>query len=140
MLGFGNPVRRDDAVGIHVAERLAASLGDAVIVLTAQQPLPEWAPALAEVDVAYMIDADPAATRLRLRRLEMATVDSALGAHSLAPAHLLALTLAVFGRAPQTYLLSLPASDFLYGETLSPRTAAYADMAVRLVERRLRAP
>jgi hydrogenase maturation protease len=164
--GYGNPLRGDDGAGWHVASRLedcrgdpegppgfaAASGGPAVLVLRGQQPVPEWAAALAEADVAYLVDAAPGAARdrtaagLRLRALTDeaggpmgGAVDAGspggglIDGHAVGPAGLLAVCRALYGRAPVTYLLSIPADAFGFGEHLSPRTAAGVREAVRLL-------
>jgi hydrogenase maturation protease len=139
--GYGNTLRRDDGVGWRVAAALAERRSDGVTVLLGQQPLPEWAETLAVTEVAYFVDASlTASDRPRLRRLTPVPDASLLDGHGLRPAHLLWLADRLYGRAPASYLLALPAVDLGFGEALSPRAARAAGRAIRLLERRLVGP
>ena len=138
VVGYGNPLRRDDGAGIQVAESVARRWGERITVLVGQQPVPEWAAVLSEVDVAFIVDAARDGTgRPRLRRLGPAGADPALGGHGFGAPHLLGLTQALYGRAPSTYLLSIPTADLGFGEGLSSATAQAVERAVRLLDRRL---
>jgi hypothetical protein len=53
--------------------------------------------------------------------------------HAVGPAGLLAVCWALYGRAPKTYLLSIPAEEFGFGEQLSACTAAGVRQAVSLL-------
>lgn len=88
MVGVGNPLRSDDAVGLHVARRLRESLACDPQVAVEEQ----WAgglrlaEAMAGYDRAVVVDAieDPAAPPGTLRRLELGDLGSA---RNLACAH-----------------------------------------------------
>jgi hydrogenase maturation protease len=140
VIGYGNPLRGDDGVGWRVAEAVAERWGERVTVLMGQQPVPEWAAALAEADVAFFIDASlHVGDGLHVRRLRPLTDAPGLGAHAFGPRDLLQLSQAVYGSAPVTYLLPLPTESLDFGEGLSPRTTRAAERAVRLLDRRLTA-
>jgi hydrogenase maturation protease len=137
VIGYGNPLRRDDGVGWRVAETIAQRWGERVTVLMGQQPVPEWAAVLAEADVAFIVDASVSVgPRVRLRRLPPATAsEHGRPAHQLGPHYLVWLSQAIYGSAPVTYLLPLPAENLEFGEGLSAPTARAADQAVRLLDR-----
>jgi Ni,Fe-hydrogenase maturation factor len=192
--GYGNPLRGDDAAGWLVAQALearwlppagegrgagtvwraaaGAPIGPAgshghstVSVLSAQQPVPEWAPLLAEANVAYFVDACPAAAPGEARRAATAAApgeatlqvrpvqpltaaepaDQAalpadlLGGHALGPEGLLALARALYGSAPDAYLVAIPAEQFGFVEGLSTRTAAAVEEAIALLDGLIRA-
>jgi hydrogenase maturation protease len=136
VIGYGNPLRRDDAAGGRVAEVVAQRWGKRVAVLMGQQPVPEWAGA----DVTFVVDASLRdGRRLRVRRL-LPETSSEPGrcAHQFGPQYLLWLCRRRFtGSATVTYLLPLPAESLEIGQGLSPRTAA--EQAVRILNRRLAA-
>jgi hypothetical protein len=109
--------------------------------LSGAHPLPVWTEALARVDVAYFVDAsvDSAVTRFQVRRLEPAHSSVRSTSHALDGVMLLRLALDLYGRAPSTSLLLLPAESFAVGEHLSPRTAVAVQEAVSWLERQLSA-
>lgn len=138
--GYGNPLRRDDGAGWRVAAEVARRWGERVTVLIGQQPLPEWAETLSQAELAFIVDAAlQEGDTPRLRRLRSTRTEPALGAHGFGPEHLLGLTQAVYGRAPDAYLLLLPAERLDFGEDLSPRTARAARLALGLLDRHLAA-
>ena len=137
--GYGNPLRRDDGAGWWVAARVAQQSGERVTVLMGQQPVPEWAETLSQAELAYIVDAARGgAPQLALRRLVAADDYSLSTAHQFDAQHLLGLTRAVYARAPEAYLLLVPAYDVGLGQELSPRTARAVDVAVRYLTRRIR--
>jgi hydrogenase maturation protease len=155
--GYGNPLRGDDGAGW----RVACAFGERyrgrpeVEVLVGQQPLPEWAAALAGADVAYLVDAGPApggaggdddACGVRLARLtdgrgnllpdgRVSGSAASLDGHAAGPAAVLALCRAAYGRAPEAFLLTIPAERLGFADSLSAATAAAVDEAVRLLAR-----
>ena len=133
----GNPLRGDDAAGWRVAETIErhwAARG--VRVLIGQQVLPEWAASLAEADVVYFVDAAAGSDQVVLEALQWAArADNApAAAHALEPPAILRMALDLFGRAPEAYLLSVPATDFGFSETLSRPTTVAVDAAIRLLD------
>ena len=110
--------------------------GDRVRVLQGSQPVPEWAAEPATADVAYLVDAGPH-TKPRLTAVGKGS--PRLNSHTLDAAGVLQLTRILFGRAPRAYVLSVPATDLGYGETLSPQVEASVQGALRLLSRRLAA-
>jgi hydrogenase maturation protease len=143
VIGYGNPLRRDDGAGWYVAEVVAERWGERVTVLLGQQPVPEWAETLADADVAFIVDASVDASvadaqRVRLRRVLPAKPhEPGFDGHEFDPRHLLRLSLTVYGRAPATYLLALPVEDLSFGDGLSSRTQRAATQAIRLLDRQL---
>jgi hydrogenase maturation protease len=136
VLGYGNLLRQDDAAGIRIAEAIGLHWGDRVTIRIAQQPLPEWTGLLSEVDVAFVVDATRAGrSRPRVRRLHASGDDPVPGSHRWGPRQLLQMTLAVYGRAPETYLVLVPAANLQFGEELSSSTSKAVEQALRLLDR-----
>ena len=139
VIGYGNPLRSDDGVGWRIAEALRHEWRDRIRVLTGQQLVPEWAADLATVDVAFLVDAS-VGSRGPLRPRRLTTNDARtplMDGHTLAPLDLVRLATEVYGHQPVTYLVSVPAEDFDFGQSLSPGTRAYAARALELLNRRL---
>jgi hydrogenase maturation protease len=138
LAGYGNTLRRDDGVGWYVVAALAERWATQVTVLLGQHPLPEWAETLGGSDVAFIVDASlTAGDRLRLQCVVPAAGATVLDGHCLQPEQLLRLAAELYGHAPMTYLLTIPAVDLAFGEGLSPKAARAADRARRLLDRRL---
>jgi hydrogenase maturation protease len=138
--GYGNPLRRDDGAGWRVAAEVAERWGDRATVLLGQQPVPEWVEILSSAESVYFVDAAlNSPNGATVRRLKPGRGPLHVHTHAFGPDHLLAMTQALFGRTPRAYLVLVPASDFGFGEQLSPTTARAAKSAVRLIGRRLAA-
>jgi hydrogenase maturation protease len=122
VVGYGNELRRDDAVGPRIAGQAAAWRLPGVTALALHQLTPELAAALAKVEAAVFVDASVAETAVAVRELAWLETDFD-AAHSLKPAALLALTGRLFpGQAPRAWLLTVPARSLDLGEGLSPET------------------
>jgi hydrogenase maturation protease len=121
VLGYGNPLRRDDGLGVALAETLAAEVRPGVEVRICHQLTPDLAEPVSRAAAVVFVDAavdGPA--RVRLQRLRPHT-GSSLGTHDCSPAGVLALAEALYGRVPPAWLLALPGEDFGLGEGFSPR-------------------
>jgi len=137
IIGYGNPLRSDDALGWKAAELLAETLPPgAAEIVAVQQLTPEFADAIAKVALVIFIDAaatgEPGAWSCE--PLEPESAPSALG-HFFTPQGLLAYAKAVFHAAPRALLVSATGSSFEFGETLSPLVAAVLpDIVKRIAE------
>ena len=134
VVGYGNDLRGDDALGPLAATAVAEWDMPAVQALAVHQLMPELAESLAEADLAIFVDARvPTPPLLRQDRgpggereaivsvqpIEAAAIDSALG-HTGDPRALLALTKALYGRCPESWSITVPACSFAFGAGLSP--------------------
>jgi len=139
VIGYGNPSRRDDGVGLAVVnglrERLGLpplaegddgfdDLGQSLDTLALQQLTPELAETVAAYDRLILVDAHVGTYPELIQRVQLRPqVEPSLVSHHLKPNHLLALTVQLFGRAPVAELLSIRGFDFDFGPGLSPATA-----------------
>jgi hydrogenase maturation protease len=121
VIGYGNDLRGDDAVGPLAATAVAEWDAPGVWALAVHQLTPELAEALAAADLAIFVDActSPERAEVETQRIEPATIDSALG-HTGDPCALLALTAALYGRCPSAWSITVPAQSFAFGAGLSP--------------------
>lgn len=136
VIGIGNPLRGDDGVGALLAEQAAmltaAEPGGPVAVRSVQQLTPELAEELARLEAVLFIDAWLAPAGALPQLIEVSSAGSngeshtagAPGSHQLAPAALLAVSQALYGRAPEAQLLLVPAQAFEHGMVLSPALKA----------------
>lgn len=139
VIGYGNTLRRDDGVGPRVAEAVETMRLPRVWTLSLPQLSPEHGECLAGVHEAIFVDATidtavDAPGEVHLRPLEPAAT-ARVNAHAVSAATLLAISRDIFGRAPRSWILTIPANDFSFGEELSPAVAAAAGKAVaRIVD------
>ncbi len=129
VIGFGNPLRRDDGAGAAVAACLPTRLPDAQ-VLSVPQLVPEIADAVARAGVVVFVDAEVGRTpgELRSRRVWPSRAQS-LG-HALTPEALMGLCQALYDRCPPAFLVSIGADDFGVGPGLSEAVSAAVPTAV----------
>jgi hydrogenase maturation protease len=120
LIGYGNDLRGDDAVGKRVADAVAAWKLAGVVTLAVHQLTPELAATLAKFERAIFVDA------------YITTDDKEVGVHPLEPAHtgeiaghtgdpqsLLALTQALYEHCPQAWWVTVPGVNFGVGDSLS---------------------
>ena len=124
VIGYGNDLRGDDALGARAAAAVAEWERADVQVLSVHQLTPELAEPLAAADRALFLDAHLAdvAPDLCIRRLTPSTTDPGLG-HTADPERLLAWADRLFGRAPDAWWITMPAADFAFGAPLSDTAA-----------------
>lgn len=113
IIGYGNPLRGDDAVGYVAAERLDG--------LARQQLTPELMEPISQAARVIFIDAkaggEPGA--IEERALKPAPAGTAF-THYATPEALLAGAHKLYGRCPPATLITIAGSDFELGHPLSP--------------------
>jgi hydrogenase maturation protease len=134
VIGYGNPLRRDDGVGRRVAEAIASRCLPGVHALSAHQLAPEMAELLAHADRAIFVDARDAVpgARSTVKLLDGSAGDLILD-HVADPRALLALSRRVFGRCATSWLVTVPAEDFGFGEGLSATARRGAAEAIEAI-------
>jgi hydrogenase maturation protease len=134
VIGYGNELRCDDAVGPEAARRVAAWEKSGIAALAVHQLTPELAALLADAEMAVFVDAgaDGVASEVRLK--PEAGARAGMG-HASDPCRLLALTEAVYGRRPEAWLVTIPAADFGLGADLSAVAEAGLSAALVRIER-----
>jgi hydrogenase maturation protease len=146
IIGYGNPSRRDDGVGLAVVNGLRArlgkapleegddgynELGGAVDTLFLQQLMPELAETLAGYERVWFVDAHLGIYPELVRRTALiAQFGLASVSHHLGPETLLALAQQMYGRTPVGELISIRGFDFDFGDEFSPETAAGVRQAI----------
>jgi len=146
VIGYGNPFRMDDGVGLVAVNLLRARLGVPPVdcgeegatdtdlpfdTLFLQQLTPELAETVQAYDHLYLVDAHTGIYQELVHRERLAPHECpGLVSHILKPEHLLALALSISGRAPETVLYSVRGYNFDFGEQLSPSTAEGVEQVV----------
>ncbi|NBQ20208.1 MAG: hydrogenase maturation protease [Synechococcaceae bacterium WB6_3B_236] len=131
VIGFGNSLRGDDGVGLHLAA-LANKISGASVRAVAQLT-PELAPELAAANRVLFIDAwQQAGATPQLQRLQPDGQVAAFS-HQLNPLQLLALGSALYGGQPIAHQLLVPASSMELGAGFSAGLLAQLPEAERLL-------
>jgi hydrogenase maturation protease len=134
VIGFGNELRGDDAVGQHVARRVAAWGVPGVRALAVHQLTPELASVLGEASLAIFVDAslDQIGGEVTIRVLHPLAAGGALG-HANGPPWLLAMTEALYHRCPRAWLIEVPAVNLDLSDGLSRTASAGMEKALERI-------
>ena len=135
VIGYGNPVRRDDGVGPRVAEAIEALQLPGVRTLVGHQLSPEDADPISRARKVIFVDA--AVDRIdgvQFRKLVPGNTTQ-LMAHSADPRTMLALARDVFGHAPEAWWLTIPAIHLGFGTDYSPEAEAGFHTAVAAIKK-----
>ena len=144
IIGYGNLLRGDDAAGFLAAERLRAAITDpGVTVLPVHQLTPELAEPVSRAALAIFIDAwvAPEPGEIRERRILPAPEPDVAGGasftHHATPEDVVAMALALYGHAPEAWLVSVVGCDFSYSTGPSPAFDRRVESVVAAVLRRI---
>lgn len=122
IIGYGNAVRSDDALGIHAAHALGEYYRDRANVraIATSQLCWELAEDLSQADCALFLDASIAATpgTIVAEELNVKCSKPELS-HHCTPVTLLTTTLQLYGKAPCAASLTMVGSSFAVGIGLS---------------------
>jgi hydrogenase maturation protease len=137
VIACGNPLRQDDGVGWHVAERLRAADPPGLGVLTCHQLTPELAEPIAHADRVVFVDASTRgpAGRVESRRVAAGFDPAGALSHALTPAGLLGLAAELYGRTGPAWCVTVAGQVFGHGADLSPAVEASVEIAARRILR-----
>ena len=128
IIGYGNPLRGDDAFGYRAAERIPGAI--AVHQLT-----PELMDPIARAARVLFLDAAAEGVPGEIRRRPVhPTAESAAGlTHHTTPESLLAGAKSLYGRAPEAELLTVTGANFALNETLSREVQQSLEEVLRVI-------
>jgi hydrogenase maturation protease len=135
LIGYGNTLRGDDALGPMAVEHLRPLLPNAEC-LSCQQLAPELAERLADCELALFVDAacDGEPGEVRIERLTPKAGDAASSlTHHVNAAALLELAQTLYGRAPQAALLTGTGAAFGNYEGLSEPAQQALDEVCKII-------
>jgi hydrogenase maturation protease len=135
VIGYGNELRGDDGIGPRLAAEIDGRNWPGVRVFAVPQLTPDLAKVLAGVRLAIFLDAGVQAERepVRVLRVEAGCSGSAL-THTGDPRALLGLAQALYGQAPEAWLVTVAGEDFGLGEHLSAAALRHMSTALEGVE------
>lgn len=127
VIGYGNPLRTDDGVGWHVAERLADDPRLArATVIGCHQLTPELVLDLSRVALAVFVDAShgPPAGTFTIEPMERTGRGATGWSHKVIPSGLVDLAGELYGQVPAVFLVSVGVESLSFGDRLSPAVEA----------------
>jgi hydrogenase maturation protease len=127
VIGYGNPLRSDDGLGWHAAERLAQDPRlDGASVVQRHQLTPELALDISTASLVVLIDANSriAPGGLTVSRVERATAVGGTWSHHVTPSVLVALADELYGRSADVFVVSCGVQSLELGDRLSPAVEA----------------
>jgi hydrogenase maturation protease len=137
IIGYGNLLRGDDAVGCRAAYELEQLFRDDsnVKVIASQQLTPEMADDVAESDFVLFLDAAAGEVPGTLRRMRVIPQRGPSGfTHQLTPASLLSAAEQLYGDAPEAISITLAGWCFDISNQLSPEAASRFPEMIRLTQ------
>ena len=122
VVGYGNPLRGDDGLGLRAAELLADDPRlRGARVIGRHQLTPELAADFSEASLVILVDANVVdeAGAVSVHRLEPATDSGSGSSHHTDPAALVTLARELWGASPDVFVVSVGAASLDVQESLS---------------------
>jgi hydrogenase maturation protease len=121
VIGYGNELRSDDAIGPRVANVISLWHLSDIQAFAVHQLTPELAANLANVNLAIFVDASINSESADVQ-VESILPDqsSTIIGHGADPRSLLALTKSLYGYCPPAWLVTVPGVNFELGDSISP--------------------
>jgi len=137
IIGYGNPLRGDDGIGWHAAQRLfeRSAILDAE-VMNCHQLTPELAEALSRAEHVIFIDArvGPTPGAVEVCEVTAGVPEYPTLSHHFDPSTLLALAQGLYGRAPEAWILTVTGESFADTDQLSASVQSSLPELTRQVE------
>ncbi len=148
LIGYGNPDREDDGVAWHILRALTTKLGltspesyeddfpeSALIEFAFHLQLtPEMAEEIATYDRVCFVDAHTGSIPEPVRLIDVESeFQRSPFTHHLTPQSLLSMCETIYGKKPDSALLSILGHRFLFSRQLSEETEALVPQAVDLI-------
>lgn len=138
MIGYGNELRGDDALGPVIARRLAESRLPGLEVLVCHQLTPELVTELEGRALVIFVDASARQEEAPIRLHEVRPQDGFALGHHYTPAMLLALAEALHVKTPPAYLMEVQGYGFEYGADITDGARQHIEAAEETLRRFLR--
>ncbi len=144
IIGYGSPIRGDDAIGPLVADRLEREgVPEGVEVISRHILTAELVADLVEHDRVIFLDAavDGPPGEVRCRQLAPDASAMSTMAHFLDPRELLAWCETLYGQVPETFLVSACGTSFDYANySLTPDAEAAIEPMIEQVRQLIAQP
>jgi hydrogenase maturation protease len=136
IVGYGNPLRGDDGVGWHAAQHLLKRSAELdADVISCHQLTPELAEPVSRAERVIFIDARTGLAPGKVERCQVPRVSGhSAFSHDLDPSALVALAQALYGSAPDGWVLTVTGESFAHTDQLSPSVQNSLPELLRQVE------
>jgi hydrogenase maturation protease len=129
IVGYGNPLRRDDGVGWRAADILDSHTPALPADIRRMHQLtPELSFSVAAADLVIFMDAAHHESGGSVTTSVVRPSPSSAWTHVLKPDHLFALVMKAYGRVPNGVLITGGVKDFGLGECLTPQGEQVAQL------------
>lgn len=132
IIGYGNTLRSDDAIGQKVAEEVEMWQIPTVRSIYLHQLTPELTLEMAQVKKVIFIDAikmTDKITEIELKKVTAIKENNSF-THQINPQSLLYLTQQLYQQNPEVFWLIIPVVNFDFGEEFSPIAKHNFDLAL----------
>jgi hydrogenase maturation protease len=133
LIGYGNPVRRDDGLGLEIAGQVEKECPPGVEVRTSQQLHIELLEDLQSFDRVVLVDASTDGPEILFEQVGPLQASGLASSHHLDPALLMALAKKLGRLTPPIYLCAVRGDDFEMGEHLTPTAQRRARLAAQKI-------
>jgi hydrogenase maturation protease len=141
VIGYGNELRGDDAVGTKIAATVAGWGLAGVKAMAVHQLTPELAEVVSQSRAVIFVDATLQTESPEVRVLPIKPANSTPSSvHSADPATILFLAQTVFGRVPPGWWVLVPGECFEFTESLSPLAQRGLEMALQRIRALIQQP
>lgn len=130
IIGVGNPLRGDDAVGNEVTARIAAEQIEGVFTMQVQQLTTDLLDEILQADATVVVDASLNTESVELYQASPAAPAGTGHSHAASVSLLQQLAKQLRGLEPVIYICGIGVGSLEFGETLSPVAKQNADLAV----------
>jgi len=133
VIGYGNPGRRDDGLGVALAAEIESLALHGVTADSDYQLNVEYSADICSVDVVVFADASVNAPEpFEFTRIQPAR-EITFTTHSVSPASVLAVCQDIYGRCPEAYQLAVRGYSFELGEGLTEEAMGNLRRAVEFL-------
>jgi hydrogenase maturation protease len=133
LIGYGNPVRRDDGLGLEIAEQVERECPPGVEVRTSQQLHIELLEDFQSFDRVILVDAATDGPEILFEQVASSPNSGLASSHHLEPALLMELAKKLGRLAPPIFLCAVRGEDFEMGESLTPVAQRRAHCAAQKI-------
>lgn len=142
VIGYGNSLAGDDALGFYTVQKLVGSeLPANVTVKYIHQLMPEHAEDISQFDIIIFIDAEESnidkgnsAGTMNCRLILQDDIhDTSSSAHEFSLDSILLISKELYGKIPETYLITVTGKNFLTGDRLTPEVEASVPEVINTV-------
>jgi hydrogenase maturation protease len=138
VIGYGNPMRSDDNLGVYVAELLEKDQMPDVEIKTCHQLTPELIEDMIRFDRIFLIDAAAQEEEFRIESIEKRNVKTLASSHHVDPYVLFHLLGSLYRKKPPIFVCTIAGDNFNFGSELSPSALEKANRFLPLLKQHIR--